>query len=77
MLVVFAWGIDLLLLTYAGITIPFVFLLTTFFQIACEALSFLKNLENCGIDSTGSLEELEEQAKIFIQEEIPKWMSVL
>lgn len=29
------------------------------------------------IDSTGSLEELEEQAKIFIQEEIPKWMSVL
>lgn len=58
MLVIFAWGIDLLLLTYAGITIPFVFLLTTFFQIACEALSFIKNLEACGIEMPSFLKKL-------------------
>jgi toxin secretion/phage lysis holin len=58
MLVIFAWGIDLLLLTYAGITIHFVFLLTTFFQITCEALSFIKNLEACGIEMPGFLKKL-------------------
>lgn len=58
MLVAFAFGIDLLLLTYAGITIPVVFLLTTFFQIASEALSFIKNLENCGIEIPSFLKKL-------------------
>ena len=58
MLVIFAFGVDLLLLTYAGITIPFVFLLTTFFQIACEALSFIKNLEACGIEMPSFLKKL-------------------
>jgi len=63
MLVIFAFGVDLLLLTYVGITIPFVFLLTTFFQIACEALSFIKNLENCGIEMPGFLKKLIENIK--------------
>lgn len=49
MLVAFAGLLDILLMTYAGLTIPFVFLLTTFFQISVEGLSFLKNLDRCGI----------------------------
>jgi len=58
MLVAFAGLLDILLITYAGLTIPFVFLLTTFFQIAVEGLSFLKNLDRCGIQLPSFLVKL-------------------